>query len=88
MIDFIPQATLDYHKFGKLLPYDIEKILFEFIEDSYYSNYQKILIITGKGKVVRPLVKRLLAQNKFVSNFKQASYFNGQSGAFEVTLIS
>lgn len=80
------QDTLDYHEFGELTSYDIEKYLSDFLEDSYNSNFTKVLVITGKGQVVRPLVQRLLKQNKFVESFKQAGYFTGGEGAFEITL--
>jgi len=86
--EFIPQAKLDYHEFGILNAYDIEKHLNEFIEDSYISKFTEILIITGKGFVVRPLVNKLLSKNKYVLNFKSAGYFNGQGGAFEVKLTT
>lgn len=86
--DFIAQAELDFHEFGELTTYDIEKYLNEFLEDCYISKLQRVLIITGKGKVVRPLVMKLLKINKYVSTFKTAGYFNGQSGALEVEIKS
>ena len=86
MKDFIAEAELDYHEFGQLTPFDIEKILTEFLEDCYIAKYNRVTIITGKGNVVRPLVRKLLKENKFVENFKPAGYFNGQGGAFEVEL--
>ena len=79
-------AELDFHEFGIIDHADIEKILFEFIEDSHYYDKKNLLVITGKGNVVRPLVKKLLAQNPLVKKFKQAGYFSGQEGAFEVEL--
>ncbi len=84
---FISEAELDYHNFGILLPYDVEKILNEFLEDSSIAGYKQVLVITGKGNVVRPLINKLLSRHKLVEKFKQAGYFNGQTGAFEVTLI-
>lgn len=83
---FLHDAELDFHSYETLIPYDIEKILFEFIEDSYVAGHSKLLIITGKGRVVRPEVQRLLKGNKLVKEFKSAGYFNGQEGAFEVVL--
>lgn len=85
-MEFFADAELDYHVFGPMLPYDIEKILNEFIEDSVISSHKNLLVITGKGAVVRPLVQRLLKQHKQVESFKSAGYFNGQRGAFEVVL--
>lgn len=85
-LDFIPDTQLDFHDFGVLNPAEIEKILTEFIEDSYIANKTSLLVITGKGRVVRPIVKKFLKANKYVSSFKTAGYFNGQDGAFEVNL--
>lgn len=82
------QDRLDYHELGELTSFDIEKYLFDFLEDSYNSGFTKVLVITGKGQVVRPLVQKLLKQNKFVEEFKQAGYFTGQEGAFEVYIKS
>jgi DNA-nicking Smr family endonuclease len=87
IVRFVPQRELDFHDYPKsLLPYDIEKILNEFLEDSYVSGLKYVLVITGKGQVVRPLVHKYLKENKYVESFKLAGYFNGQSGAVEVTL--
>ncbi len=88
ILDFPYQAEIDYHNFGILDQYEIEKLLLEFLEDSYISKLKNVLVITGKGKVVRPLVQKLLKGNKFVESFKQAGYYNGQEGAFEVVLNS
>ncbi len=85
--DFLPQATFDYHNLGVLNPYEIEKYLIEFIQDCNFLGYKRILIVTGKGYVVRPLVSKLLKKSREVKEFKQAGYFNGQDGAFEVTLV-
>lgn len=85
-MEFIPDSKLDFHNFDKLSPFDVEKILFQFIEDEFAADKNYLLIITGKGKVVRPLVQKLLEQNKYVEKYKSAGYFNGQQGAFEVTL--
>ncbi len=85
--DFIADATLDFHEYDMLYPYDIEKILGEFLEDSYVAGYKRIIIVTGKGKVVKPIVSRLLKDMKLINSYKTAGYFNGQEGAFEVELI-
>lgn len=70
-----------------LYPYDIEKILNEFLEDSYVAGYKRVIVVTGKGRVVKPIVERLLKEIRLVANYKIAGYFNGQEGAFEVELI-
>lgn len=87
MFEFIPDTTLDFHNRGPLHPYDIEKILHEFIEDSQLASHTQLLIITGKGQVVRPTVNRLLKQHPQVKEFNHAGYFNGQDGAFEVHIF-
>ncbi|MBN1618472.1 Smr/MutS family protein [Candidatus Dojkabacteria bacterium] len=83
---FVADAKLDYHDRGSMTPYEIETILNEFLENSYSAGYHNVLIITGKGQIVRPLIKSLLPKHKLVSRFKFAGYFNGQTGAFEVWL--
>lgn len=83
---FVPEDQIDFHQFGLLTSFDIEKYLCEFLEDCYISKMSKVLVITGKGSVVRPAVQKLLKTNKHVHSFKSAGYFNGQSGAFEVEL--
>ncbi len=84
--DFVSQDEIDFHKFGPLTGFDIEKLLCNFLEDCYVAKLEKVLVITGKGNIVRPAVNKLLKQNKYVQSFKSAGYFNGQSGAFEVEL--
>lgn len=84
---FVPDAQLDFHGMGVLTAYDIEKLLHEFIEDCYIVNKRQLLVITGKGSVVRPLVERLLKNHKHVARFQHAGYFSGQTGAFEVVLV-
>jgi len=86
VFEFIPQDQIDFHELGILTSFDIEKYLNEFLEDSYISKLERVLVITGKGSVVRPKVMALLKSSKFVSKYKSAGYFNGQGGAFEVEL--
>jgi DNA-nicking Smr family endonuclease len=83
---FYSQDEFDYHDLGPMTPFDIEENFNRFIEDSYFKMLRYVTIVTGKGQVVRPLVQRLLKTNKYVEKFKNAGYFNGQDGAFEVTL--
>lgn len=89
---FFAQAELDFHNLGVLTSYDIEKHLSEFLEDCFIAKMKEVLVITGKGNVVRPAVLKLLSglskKNQWVESFKTAGYFNGQSGAIEVTLKS
>ncbi len=83
---FFQQNELDFHLYDKLDPFEVEKILFEFIEDNYLLGNKFLLVITGHGKLVRPLVRKLLPKNKLVSEFKSANLYNGGKGAFEVIL--
>ncbi|MCA9383617.1 Smr/MutS family protein [Candidatus Dojkabacteria bacterium] len=89
---FFPEATLDYHDLGELTDYDIEQHLNIFLVESHAAGYDKVLIITGigihsvNGPKVRPLVTRLLAENKLIAQYKQASIENGGRGAFEIWL--
>jgi len=85
--DFFPEATFDYHNLGILSPYEIEKYFEDFLLDCDILGYKRVLVITGKGQVVKPLVAKLLKHSKKVSTYKTAGYFNGQDGAFEVVLI-
>lgn len=84
--NFIPDAILDFHDKGVLNAYEVEKFLNEFIEDSIIAEYKNIIIVTGKGQFVRPLVRKLLKVNKSIKKFNRAGYFNGQDGAFEVEI--
>lgn len=85
-MEFEADAEYDFHQFEELLPFDVEKHLTEFIEDSFVAGHKNLLIITGKGSMVRPTVRKLLPSNKHVKEFRHAGYFNGQDGAFEVIL--
>lgn len=83
---FQDEATFDFHEFDQLTSFDIEKKLKEFLEISYSEGKNSVLVITGKGMKVRPMVFRLLQKSERVKEFKQAGYHNGQNGAFEVIL--
>jgi DNA-nicking Smr family endonuclease len=86
--DFYSERELDYHDFGRVDLFDIEKILNEFLEDCHIASLTYVLVITGTGLVVKPAVEKLLRRHKLVQTFKSAGYFNGQGGAFEVILKS
>jgi len=89
---FIPQATLNFHAYGPISKYDIKRELELFIEDSYLAGLREVLIITGQGynspngPIVRPLVSKLLKQNKMVASYSIADSSNGGEGALEVIL--
>lgn len=86
--NFIIEAELDYHQFGVLDKLDVERILHEFIEDCYIKEQKYLLVITGKGNLIQPLVPKLLTKNSYVQDFRIAGYFTGQEGAYEVILKS
>lgn len=81
-----PEAVLDYHTYGIIDDYSIEKILREFLEDSYFIKCKFVEVITGKGKVVRPLVQKLLSKNKLVESFKPSGEYSTNQGSFEIVL--
>lgn len=83
---FQPEVTLDYHPLGILDTFQIEYTLEKFIEDSYFAGKRKLLIITGKGSVIRPVVKKHIRTLSHIKSWTQAGYFNGGSGALEVEL--
>jgi DNA-nicking Smr family endonuclease len=83
---FRHDSQLDFHKYGLIDHFDVEQILSGFIEDEYISGNKALLIITGTGSMVKPTVAKLLKMNKFVKEFGEAGYFNGQKGAYEVIL--
>lgn len=87
MTSFIPEAQLDYHDLGILSVEEINYFLDKFIEEQVALGHTKVIIVTGKGKVVRPVVEKRLSKCKFISGFNSAGYFNGQEGAFEVELL-
>src|SRR5688500_14921179 len=84
--NFIIEEELDFHGFGVIDHLDIERILNNFIEDCHIRGVKNILVITGKGDVIRPLVPKLLAKNRFVADYRPAGYFTGQEGAYEIVL--
>lgn len=85
---FIPQAQFDFHEFSELLPYQIDQYYEEFINDCVRAKLKRVLIITGKGRVVRPHVERLLKKDDRIERYKSAGYYTGQEGAFEGWLKS
>jgi DNA-nicking Smr family endonuclease len=84
--NFVPEAQLDYHNRGSLSKFEIIQMLEDFLLESYTDGLEKVLIITGKGSVVRPLVTKKLRKSKYVAKSSKAGYYNGQSGAIEVYL--
>lgn len=85
-IFFIPEDRLDFHYLDKFDSFEIETRADQFIEDSYIRKLKNVIIIVGKGEVIRPFVKKILERNKFIEEFRAARYENGGSGAFEVTI--
>jgi DNA-nicking Smr family endonuclease len=84
--DFIPDATLDFHGRDSYSAHEIEVDLEKFILEAVAYEYKHLVIVTGKGEKIRPQVEKLLCKTKAVKTFRTASYYNGQSGAFEVEL--
>ena len=86
--EFIPENQLDLHKFGEIHPGEAEIQIERFINQSYAEGFNKVLVITGKGLVLRPLAKKVLKKHSKVKSFQPAGFSNGQDGAFEVVLRS
>lgn len=83
---FFPDDILDFHHLGILTPEQISYEADKFINNSHQSGHQFIRIITGKGRVVRPTVIRVLRQHRLIKDFKQAGYYEGQDGAYDIKL--
>lgn len=88
-----PQAELDFHDRGILKRDEVIKITDEFIDDCLDRGLSKVLIITGKGMhskngapVIKPLVKKYLADKSYVQRIYEARFDRGGSGALEVIL--
>jgi dsDNA-specific endonuclease/ATPase MutS2 len=77
---------LDYHELGILTKEEIEYHLLSFIEQAHLAREDEVRIVTGKGRVVRPLVQAALKRNKLVDSFRFADYYSGQDGVIVVTL--
>ncbi len=83
---FKPEAQFDFHPLGVLTVEEIEFYTDKFLEEQRAIGNTKLIIITGKGRVVRPVVERVLKDYRFVKEYRRAGYFNGQEGAFEIVL--
>jgi DNA-nicking Smr family endonuclease len=85
--EFRSTASFDFHNRGPLSKDIIEDLCASFLQECHANNDRFVIIITGKGEKVRPLVSRYLARSKRVKTFRTAGYYNGQEGAFEVELV-
>lgn len=83
---FIPEDILDIHELGHITHHEFEYVIERFIIDNYNRKYEKIKIITGKGKVISPLTITILKKSKYVKEYRFAGYFSGQNGAIEIIL--
>lgn len=83
---FQPEAILDYHGFGVLDPYEVEEILNNFMYKAYEMKLVKVLVITGKGRLIKQSVPGILKKVNFVKSFQIASSANGGEGALEILL--
>lgn len=82
----IYEDKIDFHEYGLLEKNQIQFFTDKFIQDSYSQGLKKILIITGKGAIVRPCVENTLRNHKLIKKYSRALEENGGSGAFEVWL--
>lgn len=83
---FVPDQILDYHGLGILDQYDVEKLLNDFISEAFSINCNRVLVITGKGNLIRKLLPNLLKNIDTVKSFNKASSKNGGEGAYEIYL--
>jgi DNA-nicking Smr family endonuclease len=89
---FKHEAKFDFHdlELKGITDYEVETHLFHFLEDSYHKGLQNVLVVTGKGSVIKPMVLKLLKTSSQIKNlvkrYKLAGYFNGQGGALEIVL--
>jgi DNA-nicking Smr family endonuclease len=79
-------AKIDFHEFGEISREEVSFHFDQFIKENLALKNLNLLIITGKGQLIRPEVQSLLKGDKRVESFRSAGYFNGQTGAFEVKL--
>ncbi len=88
-----PEACLDFHDLGVLLPVNIEARLEAFLQKASRQGKRKLLVITGRGlhsrngPVVKPTVEKLLGRNPLVHRYKEARRDRGGEGAYEVELL-
>ncbi|MCA9376470.1 Smr/MutS family protein [Candidatus Nomurabacteria bacterium] len=85
--EFKAEVELDYHSYGILTPEAVRHIYHEFIKECQTNSKKRLLIITGRGAVVRPTIQKVLRSDKRIERYNIAGTFNGKSGAFEVILI-
>ncbi len=91
-LKFTYESKLDFHAFDLkgITEYEIEMKLLHFLEDAFNRGDKNVLVVTGKGNVVRPTILKLLKSSSqiksLVEGYRLAGYFNGQSGALEIVL--
>jgi len=88
-----PQAEFDFHGMGILTKDDIKNLADSFLEKSINRGLTKILFITGKGlhsrdgmPIIKPQLKRYLADNPSVLRVYEGRRDRGGSGTLEVVL--
>lgn len=79
-------SQIDFHAFGEMSREEIDYLLNQFLDENAALKNRTLLIITGKGEVVRPEIERLLKKDKRVLEYESAGYTTGQHGAFIVKL--
>ena len=84
--DFKPEALLDFHDYDILNESYILEIYDQFIKESIEASQTKVLIITGKGEVIKPLINKTLARDNRVDTYNHAGMYQGGKGAFEIFL--
>ena len=71
--------SIDLHAFA---PRDIKAVTVAYLEEARKKGFRLVRIIHGKGiGVQREIVRKVLAETKFVKSFKSGSEFSGGEGA-------
>jgi DNA-nicking Smr family endonuclease len=88
-----PEATFDFHGYGKLRMSDVARMADEFLEDCLDRGLIKVLFITGKGlhsakgmPVIKPFLKKHLEKKSYVLRVYEGRRDRGGTGTLEAIL--
>ena len=86
IVDIEITDSLDLHAFH---PRDVKAVVTEYLKEAHKKRFRVVRIIHGKGVgVQREMVRKVLAETKFVRSFKNAPEFSGSWGATIAVLDS
>jgi len=79
IVDIEITDSLDLHAFH---PRDVKAVVTEYLKEAHKKRFRVVRIIHGKGVgVQREMVRKVLAETRFVKSFKNAPEFSGGWGA-------